>query len=114
VNDLLDRLYAAGFTVELTGTGPQLVPHARGLTVPADLLAEVKRNRGEIVAHLMAQTTPPLAEAEFCRVCARLVHPTDRERMSDPTFCSQGGAREVRDRSGNVIHKAEPKCPFKE
>lgn len=78
MEDLLDRLYAAGFVVELTGSGPHLLPLETGLTVPPDLLAELKANRAGVIAHLRAQEPPRLSDAEFCQGCARPVHPDDR------------------------------------
>jgi hypothetical protein len=76
VNDLIQRLAAAGFSVELTESGPRLVPAAPGLRVPAELLAEVKRRRADVL-HFLQTGREPETEGERCGVCnATVYHPS--------------------------------------
>jgi hypothetical protein len=83
MTDLLDRLSAAGFTVELTDSGPRLLPMRSNLRLPPELLAEVKANRDAVVEHLKAPDRPPtLSDADFCMDCARPYIPA---AGTDPT-----------------------------
>jgi hypothetical protein len=114
VDDLLDRLYAAGFAVELTDAGPQLLPLKAHTRLPADLLAEVKQNRAAIVAHLRAQQPRPLSDAEFCQRCARPVDAGDREALAGSyLLCAIARAKAARDADGNHHAASEP-CPYRE
>lgn len=62
---LLARAGEIGFAVRLDETGPHLVRVADGAVLPPGFLAELRRHRGAVVAHLS------------CRACGK---PTDAKR----------------------------------
>lgn len=78
MNDLLARLAAAGFQVELTPNGPRLLPTFDGARVPLELLAEVKARRADIIAYLQSGREPSDPEEESCRTCGRVTGAEDR------------------------------------
>lgn len=100
---LLRMVEEAGFTVNVTESGPQLVKTRGDARITARLVEALKQNRGEVVLWLTR-----------CVVCGKdCGNAEDRERMKDAAFCERGGAREVRTKTGNVEHEEEPRCPFK-
>ena len=103
--ELIEEVGALGFRIDLTADGrPQLVKVWAKTYPPPEVLDALKANRDAVIEQLSQ-----------CEVCGRcVVSDEDRERMSDPAFCEQGGARAVKDKTGKVIQLAVPRCPYKE
>lgn len=79
--ELVAAVTAAGFRIELVGTGPQLRAAAVGVEMPPGLLDALKQNRGEVVAYLKQMQ---------CLVCGRVAATAeDRERLRDLVFCDR-------------------------
>lgn len=102
--ELIEEVGALGYRIDLTADGrPQLVKVWAKGCLPPELLDALKANRDAVIG-LLSQ----------CEVCGRcVVSDEDRERMRDPAFCTEGGARTVKDKTGKVIQLAVPRCPFK-
>lgn len=86
--------------------------------LPAWYTAVCRDRRAEIVAHVNAahaRQTAPDPEEESCRLCgADVSDPELRARLADPAFCDRGGAKAVTNKlTGEPIHAAEPRCPYK-
>ena len=102
IAQLLQRVTACGFAVEITDAGPQLVPIRSEHVMPKPLLKALRDNRDAVVKFLSE-----------CAVCGKDTrNAEDRERLADPLYCDRGGSREVRDGSGTT-HPATQRCPFK-
>lgn len=78
---LLARLRDAGFRLDVTAAGPELVRVRPGATLSADLLAGLKANREAVLRFVT------------CRECGRVTcDEEDRERLAGVNpFCDRGG-----------------------
>lgn len=107
---LVRRLRAAGWSVELSGAGPQLYPPREGATLDPKLLAAIKAARSAVVEFLAEH---PEFQGTECSLCGRSsVTAEDRPHLIDPALCDRGGTAPQRSRGG-VVTPGVPRCPFK-
>lgn len=112
--NLLNRIAAAGFALELTESGPRLVRVEDGARLAPELLAELKANRRAVIDYLKTGREPD-AEAVICRVCgADVSDPETRALMIHPLHCDRGGASKGATDGHGFYHPPAERCPFKE
>lgn len=108
---LIELAAEAGFRIDLTPNGPQLVRTREDACIGRDLLADLKANRVALVRFLATGELPP---PETCRVCGRDVSdPEYRALLADPAHCDRGGTHKATTDAHGGHHPATPRCPFK-
>ncbi|MCE9566550.1 MAG: hypothetical protein K8U57_31385 [Planctomycetes bacterium] len=79
--DIIQRVRACGYDVQLTLFGPVLIAGRSERIMPPRLLEDVKANRDSLVEFL----------TEMCGECGRNASdPEDRARLADPLYCDHG------------------------
>lgn len=127
VNRLVEQLEQRGLSIGPGKEPGQLLLHGPDKEKTTELMAAVKAFKPQLLKLYLpdgsrpreAETpTPepqpdPEDESTRCKVCRAMLFTRDTSRLADPALCDRGGAKEVRNRAGEVVVPAEPRCPYK-